>query len=46
MKKCNNETVSVKITDMNNLGHGIARCGGKVMFVQHGVDGDKLMYRS
>ena len=41
MKKCNNETVSVEITDMNNLGHGIARCGGKVMFVQHGVDGDK-----
>lgn len=41
MKECNDEKLSVEITDMNNLGHGIARCGGKVVFVQHGVDGDK-----
>ena len=33
-------TVQVEITDISNLGYGIARDGGKVLFVQHGVDGD------
>lgn len=33
-------TTEVEITDISNLGYGIARDGGKVLFVQHGVDGD------
>ncbi len=31
---------NVDITDMNNLGNGVARVDGKVVFVKHGITGD------
>lgn len=37
-----NEVFEADITDMNNLGYGIARIDGMVTFVSGGVTGDKL----
>ena len=36
------ESVTLDITDINNLGCGVARHGGLVVFVKGGVSGDKL----
>jgi len=36
-----NEIYNVKITDMSNLGYGICRIDGKVVFVSGAVDGDE-----
>lgn len=35
-------TVTAEITDMSNLGFGIAHADGKTLFIQHGVDGDTV----
>ena len=35
-----NDIIKVEITDLNHEGLGIARCDGKVIFVQGGVTGD------
>ncbi len=40
MKK--NDLYTVEISDMNNLGAGICKIDGKVVFVRGGVTGDKL----
>lgn len=40
MKK--NELYTVEISDLNNLGNGVARIDGKAVFVPHAVDGDRL----
>lgn len=40
MKK--NEFYTVDITDLNNLGNGVAKIHGKAVFVPHAVDGDTL----
>ena len=40
MKK--NELYTVEITDLNNLGNGVARIDGKAVFVPRAVDGDEL----
>ena len=40
MKK--NELYTVDITDLNNLGNGVAKIDGKAVFVPRAVDGDKL----
>lgn len=37
-----NDTFTVEITDMTNLGAGVARIDGRVVFVNGGVDGDTL----
>ena len=37
-----NQRHRVTITDMNNLGYGIARVEGKVVFVDGGITGDEL----
>ena len=37
-----NSIHEVTVTDVNNLGHGIARIDGMVVFVAGGVTGDKL----
>ena len=37
-----NSVLRVEITDMNNLGSGIARAGGLVVFVPGGCTGDLL----
>lgn len=34
------QSYNIDITDMNNLGNGITRIDGKVVFVKHGVYGD------
>ena len=38
--KNKNHFYNVDIMDMNNLGNGVARIDGKVVFVKHGVSGD------
>jgi tRNA/tmRNA/rRNA uracil-C5-methylase (TrmA/RlmC/RlmD family) len=38
MKK--NDIVTIEITDINNLGHGVGRHDGVVIFVAGGVSGD------
>jgi 23S rRNA (uracil1939-C5)-methyltransferase len=40
MKK--NDLYVTEINDMNNLGSGVCRIDGKVVFVRGGVTGDKL----
>lgn len=40
MKK--NELYTVEITDLNNLGNGVAKIDGKAVFVPRAVDGDRL----
>ncbi|MHB1150753.1 MAG: 23S rRNA (uracil(1939)-C(5))-methyltransferase RlmD [Eubacteriales bacterium] len=37
-----NDIYTVEITDMTNLGAGVARIDGRVVFVNGGVDGDTL----
>ena len=42
LMSCKNkkQSYNIDITDMNNLGNGITRIDGKVVFVKHGVYGD------
>ncbi len=40
-----NELYNVKISDMSNLGYGICRIDGKVVFVSGAVDGDECSVR-
>ena len=40
-----NQLHQVQITDMNNLGYGIARVEGLVVFVDGGVTGDELVVK-
>ncbi|MDD4773635.1 MAG: 23S rRNA (uracil(1939)-C(5))-methyltransferase RlmD [Eubacteriales bacterium] len=40
-----NDIYTVEITDMTNLGAGVARVGGRVIFVNGGVDGDTLVIK-
>jgi len=40
-----NSIHEVTVTDLNNLGHGIARIDGMVVFVAGGVTGDRLEIR-
>ncbi len=37
-----NQSVKVTITDLNNLGYGVCRIDGIVVFVAHAIDGDEL----
>ncbi|MCI8589744.1 MAG: 23S rRNA (uracil(1939)-C(5))-methyltransferase RlmD [Clostridiales bacterium] len=37
-----NQTITVKIEDMNALGHGVCRIEGLIVFVRGGVTGDEL----
>ena len=45
MKLCKNETYTVDITDLNNLGCGVARIDNMVVFVPNTVDGDRVQIR-
>lgn len=40
-----NDVFTVEITDMTNLGAGVARVGDMVVFVNGGVDGDTLVVK-
>ena len=40
-----NEVVTLEITDINNLGFGVGRCDGKVVFVAGAVSGDRVSAR-
>ncbi len=40
-----NQLHQVQITDLNNLGYGIARVEGVVVFVDGGITGDKLLIK-
>ena len=38
-----NQIVRLTVTDMNNKGYGVARLGGKVVFVQNAVTGEEVL---
>ena len=36
------QIIELDITDLNNLGNGVGRCDGQVVFVRGAVSGDRL----
>ncbi len=36
------QTIELEITDLNNLGNGVGRCDGQVVFVRGAVSGDRV----